>query len=143
MAVSRFNEAVTRRLLDGARATLAERDVGEDLVDVVWVPGAFELPVAVARGLDTGRYRCAVALGAVVRGETPHFDVIVAEATRGIGDVALQTRVPIGFGLITAETMEQAMARAGGDAGNKGSEAAAAALETVDALERLSGDAAS
>jgi 6,7-dimethyl-8-ribityllumazine synthase len=143
VAVSRFNEAVTRRLLDGARGALAARGVPGDALDVVWVPGAFELPLAVHRALATGRYRCAVALGALVRGETPHFEVIAAEATRGLGEAALRHGMPVGFGLLTTDTLEQAIERAGGTAGDKGAEAALAALETAEALERLAGDAAS
>lgn len=137
VAVSRFNEAVTRRLLEGARQALADDGIGEGAVDVVWVPGAFELPVVVQRGLATGRYRCAVALGAVVRGETPHFDFVAAEAARGLGEAARRAGRAVGFGLLTTDTLEQAMARAGGAAGNKGAEAARAALETAAVLDRL------
>lgn len=142
VAVSRFNEAVTRRLLDGALRALEKGGVPEDRVDVVWVPGAFELPVAVHCGLATDRYRCAVALGAVVRGETPHFDFVAAEAARGLGEAARQAGRAVGFGLLTTDTLEQAMARAGGAAGNKGAEAAQAALETAAVLDGLA-DAAS
>lgn len=139
IAVSRFNEGVTQRLLDGALQALTVGGVASDEVDVVWVPGAFELPVALSRALRSGRYRVAVALGAVIRGETPHFDFISAEATRGLGAIALETGVPVGFGLLTCDTQEQALARAGGAAGNKGAEAATAALETSDTLSRLEG----
>lgn len=135
--VSRYNERVTRRLLDGALACCAEADLGPDRVDVVWVAGAFELPVAAAAAAATGRYTCIVALGAVVRGETPHFDYVAGEATRGLGWVALEYRLPVGFGLLTVDTLEQALARAGGAAGNKGHEAADAALSAADALARL------
>ena len=137
IVVSRFNEAVTRRLLDGARAALAESGIGEADMDVVWVPGAFELPVTLHRGLATGRYRLAVALGAVIRGETPHFEYVAAEATRGIGEAATRYGIPVGFGVLTCDTLAQALARAGGDAGDKGAEAASAALETARALESL------
>jgi 6,7-dimethyl-8-ribityllumazine synthase len=135
--VSRFNEAVTRKLLDGARHVLGAAGLVAADTEVVWVPGAFELPVALHAGLATGRYALAVALGAVIRGETPHFDYICAEATRGIGEAALRHSRPVGFGLLTCDTLEQALARAGGDAGNKGAEAATAALDTLAALERL------
>ena len=137
VVVSRFNEGVTRKLLDGATAELANAGFAEAKVDVVWVPGAFELPVAVSHGLETGRYGLAVALGAVIRGDTPHFEYISAEATRGLGEAALRTGCPVGFGLLTCDTLEQALARAGGEAGNKGAEAAAAAVETRRALEGL------
>jgi 6,7-dimethyl-8-ribityllumazine synthase len=141
VCAARFNEAVTRRLVDGALGALGAGGYGPDRVDLIWVAGAFELPLVIDRGLATGRYRLAVALGAVVRGETPHFEYIAAEATRGLGTVALARGVPVGFGLLTCDTLEQALARAGGAAGNKGAEAAQAALESVEALARLSGDA--
>lgn len=141
VVVSRFNEGVTLRLLDGARAALSEAGYADDRVDVVWVPGAFELPVAVRRGLDTGRYVVAVALGAVIRGETPHFDFVARAATQGLTDAATHCGIPVGFGLLTCDTLAQALARAGGDAGNKGSEAARAALETARALEMFDGRA--
>lgn len=137
VVVSRFNEGVSRGLLDGAVGALAELGYDATRVDVVWVPGAFELTVAVRKALGTGRYRAAVALGAVIRGETPHFDYICAEATRGLGETARELGIPVGFGLLTCDTLPQAMARAGGDAGNKGAEAALAALETADALAQM------
>lgn len=142
VVVSRFNEAVTRRLLDGARERLATAGITPADTDVVWVPGAFELPVVVQTGLASGRYAFAVALGAVIRGDTPHFEFICAEATRGLGESALRHGRPVGFGLLTCDTLEQALARAGGDAGNKGAEAAAAAIETLEALEGVSRRAA-
>lgn len=137
VVVSRFNEAVTRRLLDGALGTLTAEGWGQDQIDVVWVPGAFELPLAVDQALATGRYQLAVALGAVVRGETPHFEYISAAASQGLSDVARSRGVPVGFGLLTCDTEEQALARAGGAAGNKGAEAASAAVEMVRVLEKL------
>src|SRR6185436_3963401 len=124
VVVARFNETVTRRLLEGARERLATAGYADRDTDVVWVPGAFELPVAVQAGLKTRRYALAVALGAVVRGDTPHFEYICAETTRGLGEVALRHSIPVGFGVLTCDTLEQALARAGGDAGNKGVEAA-------------------
>jgi len=137
VVVSRFNEAVTRRLLEGAHAELLRAGLAREAVDVLWVPGAFELPVALHRGLATGRYRMAVALGAVIRGETPHFEFVAREAARGIGETARHFTTPIGFGLLTCDTLEQALARAGGAAGDKGAEAAAAAYQTARALEEL------
>lgn len=141
VCASRFNEAVTRRLVDGALGALAAAGYDAARVDVVWVAGAFELPLVLDRGLATGRYRLSVALGALVRGETPHFDVLAAETTRGLGAVALARGIPVGFGVLTCETLDQALARAGGPAGNKGAEAAEAALASLDALARLAGDA--
>ncbi len=142
VVVSRFNEGVTRRLLEGAITALAGAGYPEDRVDVIWVPGAWELTISVRRALDTKAYRAAVALGAVIRGETPHFDYICAEAARGLGVAAQETGVPVGFGVLTCETLTQAMARAGGDAGNKGAEAAAAAIETANTLDQVDGRAA-
>ncbi|HEU5171744.1 MAG TPA: 6,7-dimethyl-8-ribityllumazine synthase [Gemmatimonadales bacterium] len=135
--VSRYNEVVTARLLDGALACCAEAGIAREAIDVVWVPGAYELPVAAAAAAAAGRYGCLVALGAVIRGETPHFDYVAGEASRGLGQVALEQRVPVGFGLLTTDTMEQAVARAGGAAGNKGYEAAAAAIQAADAIAQL------
>lgn len=135
VVVSRFNESVTRRLLDGALEVLGQR--GYEDIDVYWVPGAFELPVMIHRALATSRYRIAVACGAVVRGETPHFDFIAAETTRGLGEAAIRFGAPVGYGLLTCDTMEQAVARAGGAAGNKGAEAAAAACDTLESLATL------
>ncbi len=134
VVVSRYNELVTERLLDGARAKLTELGVDAATVDVVWVPGAFELPLAAAAAAATGRYRAIVALGCVIRGETAHFDYVAGEAARGLQSVALSYRLPLGFGVLTTETFEQAMDRAGGAAGNKGAEAAETALRMVDAL---------
>ena len=135
--VSRYNEAVTARLLEGALASCSEAGIAPEAVDVVWVPGAYELPVAAAAAAATGSYACLVALGAVIRGETPHFDFVAGEATRGLGEVAVAHRLPVGFGLLTTETLEQASARAGGAAGNKGHEAAAAAIQAADAIAQL------
>jgi len=136
--VSRYNETVTERLLAGAVACLGERGVPGELVDVVRVPGAWELPFAARALAERGGYRAIVALGAVIRGETAHFEYVAGEASRGLMDVALRYGVPVGFGLLTCDTLEQALARAGGGAGDKGHEAAAAALE---AAEVASGDA--
>jgi 6,7-dimethyl-8-ribityllumazine synthase len=135
--VSRYNEMVTTRLLDGALACCREAGVPREQVDVVWVPGAFELPVAAAAAAGTGRYACLVALGAVVRGDTPHFDYVAGEAARGLGAVAVAHALPVGFGVLTVDTMQQAVDRAGGAAGNKGHEAAAAALQAADVIAQL------
>ncbi len=141
VVASRFNEMVTRKLLDGALHALEHAGYGEDRVDVLWAAGAFELPVVIHKGLATGRYTLAVAVGAVIRGETPHFDYIAAEASRGLAQAAIEYHLPVGFGLLTCETMDQALARAGGDAGNKGTEAAQAAIETARVLRSFDGDA--
>jgi 6,7-dimethyl-8-ribityllumazine synthase len=135
--VSRYNEAVTARLLEGALACCDTAGIPRDRVDVVWVAGAFELPVAASAAARTGRYACLVALGAVIRGETPHFEYVAGEAARGLGTVAVEAGLPVGFGLLTVETLEQALERAGGGAGNKGHEAAAAAIEAADVIAQL------
>ncbi|HEX4600928.1 MAG TPA: 6,7-dimethyl-8-ribityllumazine synthase [Gemmatimonadales bacterium] len=135
--VSRYNEIVTTRLLDGARQCLRDQGVPDAQVDVIWVPGAFELGVVAEVAAASGRYAALVALGCVIRGETPHFEYVAGEAARGLGNVALAHRLPVGFGVLTTETQEQAMARAGGAAGNKGYEAADAALTTADVLTQL------
>jgi 6,7-dimethyl-8-ribityllumazine synthase len=135
--VSRYNEIVTRRLLEGARAALTAEGISEPLIDVHWVPGAFELPAAAAVAAGTGRYIAIVALGCVIRGETPHFEYVAGEAARGLGEVARISQIAVGFGVLTTEDQAQALARAGGDAGNKGAEAARAALESARVLEAL------
>jgi 6,7-dimethyl-8-ribityllumazine synthase len=137
--VSRYHERITSRLLDGARQSCREAGIADSDVDVLWVSGAFELGVAAAAAASTGRYCCLVALGAVVRGETPHFDYVAGETARALSQVAQEHALPVGFGLLTTDTMEQAAERAGGRAGNKGYEAAEAALSTADLVEQLIG----
>jgi 6,7-dimethyl-8-ribityllumazine synthase len=137
VAGSRFNEHVTTKLVDGALECLVKHGVSLDDIDVVWVPGAWELPAAAERLLASDRYDGIVAVGAVIRGETPHFDYVAGEAARGLADLQREFSVPIGFGLLTTDTDEQAEARAGGAHGNKGWDAALAALEMVDLFARL------
>ena len=137
IVVSRFNESVTRRLVEGALDALRTHGSAVDGVDVVWVPGAWELPAATRALLATERYDAIIALGAVIRGETPHFDFVAGEASRGLADAGADFDVPIGFGLLTTDTMEQAEERAGGSHGNKGWDAALAALEMINLFERL------
>jgi 6,7-dimethyl-8-ribityllumazine synthase len=137
VVASRFNETVTQKLVDGALDALVRHGAAADDVDVVWVPGAWELPGAVRRLLATDRYDALVALGAVVRGDTPHFDYVAGEASRGLADAGAAFETPIGFGLLTCDTMAQAEARAGGEHGNKGWDAALAALEMADLFDRL------
>ncbi len=137
VVASRFNETITRPLVDGALEALVAHGVTFDDIDVVWVPGAWELPLAARRALASGRYDALVALGAVIRGDTPHFDFVAGEASRGLALVCIDTEIPIGFGLLTCDTMDQALARAGGVHGNKGWDAAVAALETTDVLDQI------
>ena len=134
VALARFNQSVTDQLLAGALDALVKHGVADDAIDVAVVPGAFELPLCAQRLAATGRYDALVCLGAVVRGETPHFDFVAGEAARGIAEVARRHDLPIGFGVLTTDTIEQALARTGGDRGNKGYEAAVTALEMVRVL---------
>ncbi len=134
---SRFNETITQKLADGATDALVRHGVAVDNIDLVWVPGAWELPAAARRLLASERYDALVVVGAVIRGETPHFDYIAAEASRGLARASADYDVPLGFGLLTTDTTEQAEARAGGDHGNKGWDAALAALEMADLFDRL------
>ena len=134
IALARFNRAVTDRLLAGALEALAAHGVADDAIDVASVPGAFELPLCAQRLAMTGRYDAIVCLGAVVRGETPHFEFVAGEAAAGISAVARRHDLPVAFGVLTADTMAQALARAGGDVGNKGYEAAVTALEMAQVL---------
>ena len=135
--VSRYNEMVTSRLLEGARRCLEEHGVADARIDVVWVPGAFELPVVAEAAAASGRYGVIVALGCVIRGETAHFEFVAGEAARGLNNVSLAHRIAVGFGVLTTENIEQALARAGGEVGNKGYEATEAALQTADAIAGL------
>lgn len=137
IVASRFNELVMDRLLDGATGCLLEHGVRPEDVTVLRVPGAFELPAAAAAVLRAGGYDGVVALGCVVRGETPHFDYVAGEAARGLQALATDYGAALGFGVLTTDTREQALARAGGDRGNKGWEAALTALEMADLLGRL------
>ena len=132
IVVSRFHEHITAKLLDNAHAALRRGGVAETNVSVTWVPGAFELPVVAEAAAASGRFDAIVALGCVIRGETPHFEYVAGEAARGLGNVALAHRIALGFGVLTTDTEAQALARV-----SKGAEAVQAALETADALERL------
>ncbi len=132
LVVSRFNELLTGRLLDGAMDCLTRHGVADKDITVVWVPGSFEIPYAAYRLAKAGRYDAVVCLGAVIRGDTPHFDYIAAETAKGIAKAALDSGRPVIFGVVTADTLEQAIERAGTKAGNKGWDAALSALEMVN-----------
>lgn len=134
---SRFNETITRRLVDGAVDALTRHGASYENIDVVWVPGAWELPMLARRILGTERYDAVVAIGAVIRGETPHFDIVAHESARGLMDVSAEFDTPVTLGLLTTDDMAQAEARAGGAHGNKGWDAAMAALELADLFGRL------
>ena len=137
VVASRFNETVTRALVDGALDALVRHGVAFDDIDIVWVPGAWELPLAARHAMASDQYEAIVALGAVIRGDTPHFDFVAGEASRGLADASRDSEIPLGFGLLTCDTMEQAMARCGGEHGNKGWDAALAALEMADLMSQL------
>jgi 6,7-dimethyl-8-ribityllumazine synthase len=137
VVASRFNQAIVERLMDGALDALVRHGVAVDDIDQIWVPGAWELPIAVRRLLASERYEGIVAVGAVIRGDTPHFDYVAGEASRGLAQASAEFDTPIGFGLLTCDNQEQAEARAGGAHGNKGWDAALAALEMVDLFDRL------
>jgi 6,7-dimethyl-8-ribityllumazine synthase len=137
VVVARFHEQVTAKLLEGALAGLRSHGVAEEAVDVAWVPGAFEIALVAKRMASVGAYDAVICLGAVVRGETAHFDLIAAEAARGAAEVGRETGVPVVFEVLATETLAQAEARAGGVQGNRGWDAAEAALEMADLLGRL------
>jgi 6,7-dimethyl-8-ribityllumazine synthase len=137
VVASRFNQQIVEKLVDGALDALVRHGAAVDDVDVVWVPGAWELPIAARRLLATERYSALVVVGAVIRGDTPHFDYVAGEASRGLSLASTDFDTPIGFGLLTCDNDEQAQARAGGVHGNKGWDAALAALEMADLFDRL------
>jgi 6,7-dimethyl-8-ribityllumazine synthase len=137
IVVSRFNGEITNLLLEGAMTVLDDAGVDRERIEVLPVPGAFELPLGAMALAKTRRFACVVALGCVIRGETPHFDFICSEAASGIQLAGLETGVPVAFGVLTCESREQAEARAGGDRGNKGAEAARSALEMADVFARM------
>ena len=137
VVVARFNEVVTRQLLSGALDTLERYGVNDSDVSVAWVPGSFELPVVAKTFAESGRFDSVICLGAVIRGETSHYDMVAGQASSGIGRVGLETGVPTIFGVLTTENMDQAINRAGGKSGNLGSNAAAAAIETARLVEAI------
>jgi 6,7-dimethyl-8-ribityllumazine synthase len=139
IVVARFNELFTKPLLDGALASFRRHGVSEAAVDVAWVPGSFEIPLVAKRLAGSGAYAAVVCLGAVVRGATSHFDYVAGQAAAGVAHAALDTGVPVIFGIITTDTLEQAMDRVGAKSGNKGYDAALSALEMADLLAQLPG----
>jgi len=139
IVAARFNETVVRTLVNGAVDVARRAGVADDAIELVWVPGAFEIPVVAATLASSGRVDAVLCLGAVIRGDTPHFDYVAGQAASGVAKVALDTGVPVIFGVLTTDTAEQAEARAGGKAGNKGADAALAAIETVNVLRSLRG----
>jgi 6,7-dimethyl-8-ribityllumazine synthase len=137
IVASRFNDFIVDRLLDAAVSTLLKHGVAAGDIEVVRVPGAFETPLAIKKLAASRRYQALIALGCVIRGATPHFDYVAGEATRGIGQASLGEQIPVGFGILTVDTIEQAIERAGTKAGNKGADAALAAIEMATVLRQL------
>lgn len=141
IVVARFNELITRSLLTGATETLRDAGIPESNIQTVWVPGSFEVPVVAAKAARSGQYAAVICLGAVIKGETPHFDFVAGQAAGGLMSVSVETAVPVIFGILTTDTIEQALSRSGIKGGNKGRDAAASALEMVRALDRVGGKA--
>ena len=132
IVVGRFNSFVSSKLLSGAMDCLLRHNADEDSIDIFWVPGAFEIPVMAKKLAGTGKYDAIIALGAVIRGETPHFEYVASEVAKGIALVSLEREVPVAFGIVTADTMDQAVDRAGAKSGNKGFDAAMTAIEMAN-----------
>jgi 6,7-dimethyl-8-ribityllumazine synthase len=137
LVVSRFNEFITKKLLEGAQDALSRHGVGQDDVEVAWVPGSFELPLIAQKLAQTNRYDAVICLGAVIRGGTPHFEYIAAEVTKGVAQVGLDTGLPVIYGIVTADTLEQAIERAGTKEGNQGFKAATSAIEMANLVKSI------
>ncbi len=137
LVVSRFNEFISRKLLDGAQDALTRHGVNDDDIDVAWTPGSLEIPLVALKMAQTKRYDAIICLGAVIRGGTPHFDYVASELSKGIARIALDTGLPVIHGVITADTLEQAIERAGAKMGNKGFIAASSAIEMANLLKSL------
>ncbi len=137
IVVARFNEFITGKLLSGAVDALKRHGVDEKNIEVVWLPGAFEIPLVAKKMAESTKYHAVITLGAVIRGSTPHFDVVVSEVSKGVANVALETGVPVIFGVLTTDSIEQAIERAGTKAGNKGFEAGVTAIEMVNLLKEI------
>ena len=139
IVISRFNEFISTKLLGGAMDALIRHGASDQDVEVAWVPGAFEIPLVAKKMADSGRYNCVICLGCIIRGATPHFDYVAAESSKGIAQVAMKSDCPVAFGILTTETIEQAIERAGTKAGNKGWDAALAAVEMANLLKTIEG----
>jgi 6,7-dimethyl-8-ribityllumazine synthase len=137
VAVSRFNEFLTKKLLEGAEDALLRHGVDEDDIEVAWAPGSFEIPLVAKKLAETGRFNAIICLGAVVRGGTPHFEYIAAEVTKGIARVGLDSGLPVIFGVLTADTLEQAIERTGTKMGNRGFDAAVEAIEMANLMKNI------
>ncbi|OPX32638.1 6,7-dimethyl-8-ribityllumazine synthase [candidate division KSB1 bacterium 4484_188] len=139
VVISRFNEFISGKLLDGALDCLNRHKAAEKNITIFWVPGSFEIPLIAKKLSDSGDYQAVICLGAVIRGATPHFDFIASEVAKGVAQASLQSGVPVIFGIITSDTIEQAIERAGTKAGNKGWDAALSAIEMADLIKKIEG----
>ena len=137
LVVPRFNELIGRKLLEGALDCLTRHEADDNNIDIIWVPGAFELPLIAKKAAVSGKYDAVICLGAVIRGETPHFDFVASEASKGIAHASMETGIPIIFGVITTDTVEQAISRAGTTSGNRGFDAALAAIEMSNLIGKV------
>lgn len=137
LVVSRFNDFISEKLLEGALDCLKRHHASDDNIDIVRVPGSFEIPLAASRLADSKNYNAIICLGAVIRGATPHFDYVAAEVTKGIAQTSLKAGIPVAFGVLTTDTIEQAIERAGTKSGNKGWDAALTAIEMADLMKNL------
>ena len=137
IVVARFNEFITSKLLSGAVDALTRHDVADDCIDVAWVPGAFEIPLIASKMANSGKYDAVICLGAVIRGNTSHYDYVCSEVSKGIAQVSMSSQVPVMFGVVTTENIEQAIERAGTKAGNKGYDAAMGAIEMVNLIRDM------
>ncbi|WP_085993197.1 6,7-dimethyl-8-ribityllumazine synthase [Oceanobacillus senegalensis] len=137
IVVARFNEFITNKLLDGAIDSLKRHGVNEENIDVAWIPGAFEIPLIAGKMADNSKYDAVITLGTVIRGSTPHFDYVCNEAAKGVANASVKSGKPVIFGVLTTETIEQAIERAGTKAGNKGSEAAVTAIEMANIIKLM------
>ncbi len=135
---SRFNDFFTSELMEGALDCLRRHGVTEDQIDTAWVPGGFEIPFAAKRFVETGRYAAVICVGCIIQGDTPHFGLVAGEVTKGIAQVSLDANIPVVYGIVTAETLDQAIERSGTKAGNKGFDAAMTALEMIDLCANIS-----
>lgn len=137
IVASRFNEFITSKLIGGAMDGLLRHDVAEENIDLAWVPGAFETPLIAKKMAETGKYDAVICLGAVIRGATSHYDLVCNEAAKGIAHVSLESGIPVMFGIVTTDTIEQAIERAGTKAGNKGFDCAVSAIEMVNVIKQI------
>ena len=139
LVAARFNEFIVSKLIEGARDALLRHDVKDEDIDLCWVPGSFEIPVAAKHLAESGKYDAVIALGAVIRGSTSHYDYVCAEVSKGIAQVSLSTGLPVLFGVLTTDTIQQAIERAGTKAGNKGYDCAMSAIEMINLLKQVRG----